>query len=144
MADCCDCCKKIEVECCKNGLGAIKNSDRRKIRFSSSRDIKCSIDIDSCLKVKYPNANRWDYLICYKTDSIFVEIHPAENTSNIEEVIKKKDWLDSIIKSSCINVQNKKFYWIASGRVKLKLDPRSKQSKMLAKKRINLVSFLHK
>jgi len=139
---CCECCKEISKnECCKTGLGAVKRSDREKYRFNNTREINCSIDIDSCLKDVFPEASRWDYLICYKDRAFFVEIHPANNGENIKEVLKKLDWLKSNVlrKAKCKNLKIY-IYWIATGRISY--STRSRQRKQIESKRIKLVSFL--
>lgn len=51
-------------DCLKNGLQALGNNSI-KIEVSSTRDLGGSVDIDTCLKKRYPNAPRWDYVFSY-------------------------------------------------------------------------------
>ncbi len=74
------------------GLGAILRQHRSKIVLLDTRGCEGSIDIDSCIKDKYPNDSRWDYCFAYKGDVFFVEVHTA-NSSEVSAVIKKLTWL---------------------------------------------------
>jgi hypothetical protein len=74
-------------ECCQAGLQAIKGSDRAKFVCGDTRKIEGSVDIDTCVKERYPEGNRWDYIPGYDGRVYFVEIHPAD-TKNISEMKK--------------------------------------------------------
>lgn len=55
----------------------------------------------------YPNASRWDYAIGYDQKAWFVEVHPA-NTSNVKEMLKKVEWLESrLVRIRDANLLNK-------------------------------------
>ena len=140
---CCECCKSISTNCCKNGLGAVKNLDRRKIHFNNPRNINCSIDIDSCLKTQYSNANRWDYLICYQDKFYFVEIHPATSGEKVKQVLKKFEWLKNTIlnRDNCRNSE-KVIYWIATDKITIS-KRHNKYKHQLEAKRIKLVRSLN-
>lgn len=49
----------------KSGLQALKGSDRSAVVAADTRLLAGSVDIDTEVKEKYPNANRWDYAIGY-------------------------------------------------------------------------------
>jgi hypothetical protein len=51
-----------------------------------------SVDIDTHLVRKYPQDNRWDYVIGYNRKAYFVEFHSAKD-SEVKVVIKKLQWL---------------------------------------------------
>ena len=138
---CCKCCESISDNCCKNGLKAIKSSDKGNFNFNNSRNINCSIDIDKCFENTYPNAPRWDYFICYQDKAYFVEIHPANSGEKVKEILKKFDWLKNNIlnKASC-RISKIHIYWIATGKVAI--SKRSRYGKQLEAKRIKLVSLL--
>ena len=138
---CCNCCNSISENCCKNGLNAIKNVDKQKMKFKNSRDINCSIDIDNCFKQNYPNSPRWDYFVCYGDKAYFIEIHPANGGEKVKEVINKLDWLMTNIlnKINCKNLK-KEIFWIATGEIRY--SPRSNYMKKITQKRIKLVKVL--
>ena len=45
------------AECLKNGLQALKRQDRNQIRYNASRDLRGSVDIDTCLRERYPTGS---------------------------------------------------------------------------------------
>jgi hypothetical protein len=108
--------------CIKNGLQAVGKPD--KVSLQETRTNAKSVDIDSCLKEDYPNENRWDYAVFIDIDAVlktaFIEIHPA-NESEVDEVIKKAQWMKRWIMDNQIRVitENRKFFWVSSGNVKI-------------------------
>jgi len=138
---CCNCCNGISENCCKDGLNAVKKVDKQKMKFKNSRNIHCSIDIDSCFKQNYPNSPRWDYLVCYGDKAYFIEIHPANGGEKVKEVINKLDWLRKNIlnKINCKNLA-KEIFWIATGNISY--SPKSKYMKRIEQKRIKLRKVL--
>ncbi|HOU12503.1 MAG TPA: hypothetical protein PKZ84_05260 [Anaerolineae bacterium] len=63
--------------CLQPGLQALQPAERAKITVSNTRELKGSVDIDACTKVKYPVEPRWDYVIGYQEFVYYVEFHPA-------------------------------------------------------------------
>jgi len=118
------------VSCVKPGLRAISNRDKGKIQNRlnlEGRNINCSIDLDSCLRNKYPDKSRWDYIIQYRAKHICIEVHPV-TAKEIKVIIDKLNWLLSL---SCIKkIDNKELVLISSNGVKLNL--RSREAKKLA------------
>ena len=108
--------------CIKNGLQAIGKPD--KVSLQETRTNAKSVDIDRCLKEDYPNENRWDYAVFIDIDAMlktaFIEIHPA-NESEVDEVIKKAQWMKRWIMDNQIRVitENRKFFWVSAGNVKI-------------------------
>ncbi len=104
--------------CYKPGLKALEHSGKQKhsnkIKVKDTRKLEGSVNLDNCLKEKYPNANRWDYMFGYKTQTYFVEIHPAYD-SQVKKIIEKKKWLTSW-KSTTPFKNDNKFYWLPSGK----------------------------
>ncbi len=80
------------------GLQAIEKCDKDAVVVKDSRLVDGSLNIDKMTQNAYPHDARWDYAIGYDGKACYVEVHPA-NTSNIPEMAKKKEWLDSWLKS---------------------------------------------
>ena len=83
-----------------------------------ARRLDGSLNIDEETKMLYPNESRWDYAVGYDGKVYYVEVHPA-NTSNIEEVIKKKVWLVKWLKEkapslNALKAGSPKFQWAAT------------------------------
>lgn len=105
------------------GLKAIKNVDKSKIKAADTKKLDGSINIDSCVKNKYPNGERWDYAISYTGKVCYCEVHPAE-TSEVTKMLDKLTWLKGWLKDDApsINVlpsYSIKYVWIPSGRVNI-------------------------
>ena len=75
----------------KDGLQAVESKDAPRIKPQNPRKLSGSIYLDKCLKSANPHEARWDYVIGYDERAFFAEVHPA-NTSNVDEVVKKKNW----------------------------------------------------
>lgn len=107
--------------CYRPGLRGVKTSDKKYFQCRNTSNIEGSVDIDSCLASKYPNENRWDYVIGYDDQNYFIEIHPA-STSNISEIIAKKNWLMQWLRNqrSPLLQRSYSFHWIATGKVNIR------------------------
>lgn len=131
------------ANCFQTGLKAM-GAHATKIEVENTRLLCGSINIDECLKLKYPQSNRWDYAICYNKSVYFIEVHSG-HTGEVNTMLKKlqwlKDWLSSdaqVLKS--IAAKPKAFFWILSkGNHILK---GSRQSKLLAQKGLTPISRL--
>lgn len=102
----------------REGLQAIVKADKRAVMVKDARRLDGSLNIDEETKMLYPNESRWDYAVGYDGKVYYVEVHPA-NTSNVEEVIKKKLWLDKWLKEkapsmSALKAGSPKFQWAAT------------------------------
>jgi hypothetical protein len=102
----------------QSGLSALGQYSR-KVSCKNPRLLEGSIDIDTCTEKKYPTDNRWDYALSYSQKIYFVEVHPA-NTSEIDAVLKKLQWLKSWLelhapKINQLSKAQPAFYWIQSG-----------------------------
>jgi len=75
----------------KAGLQAL-GANSNKVKGYVPRDLKGSVDIDTCLKYLYPNDPRWDYVFGYKNNIYYVEVHQGK-ISEVESVIAKFNWL---------------------------------------------------
>ncbi len=122
----------------KSGIQAIKGNERAKFSFSDNRKIKGSVDIDSALKSKYPEQNRWDYAIGYGDVVVYAEVHPCA-TSEVSIVINKRDWLIQWLKGKPIDKLGKSLYWVATQGVAIK---DAKKKKELSMKGIKVCSKL--
>ena len=107
--------------CYQPGLRAL-GSHSSKIQPADTRCCEGSVDLDACLQTRYPDDNRWDYVLSYKKKAYFVEVHPAQ-TSEVETVLKKLSWLKNWIATHAPLVHKQKaanpYYWIASGKVNI-------------------------
>ena len=132
--------EKIEAikNCYCEGLNAIEKKNKNYLRFSNSRSIEGSVNLDKCLKNTCPNDNRWDYAIGYKNKVYFVEIHPATK-NEIDTVFKKLEWLKRNKQNTVFKSDNN-YYWIGTDGVKI--SPSSNDYKKIAKSGIKLIGFL--
>ncbi len=107
------------AECLKNGLQAL-GGNSRKIKVRVTRDLKGSVDIDTCLGRRYRNAPRWDYVFGYKDRVYYVEVHPADNTRKVREVTAKLQWLRQWRKRSARSLEDLEgqstYHWISTGK----------------------------
>ena len=101
------------------GLQAL-GANSSVIKAKNNRNINGSVDIDATTNSLYPQASRWDYTVGYEEYAYFVEVHPA-NTSNINEMIHKKEWLEYWLNIHAPELEKIKakapYYWVPSGRV---------------------------
>lgn len=107
----------------KEGLQALGNYSN-KVTPSDTKKCEGSVDIDSALRDVVINSRkvyaedcRWDYAIGYDGKIYFIEVHSAE-TSQVTQVLKKHRWLKDFLVAQApeLNKEDKRFYWIASGR----------------------------
>ena len=107
------------TECLKPGLQAL-GSNSNKVRADSTRELMGSVDIDTCLAKDYPDAPRWDYVFGYKSRIYYVEVHPADSTGEVKNVIAKLVWLKQWRKRSAPNLDDLEnrstYHWVSSGR----------------------------
>lgn len=101
------------------GLAAL-GSDSRYVMVEKPRSIDGSVDIDTCTKTLYPDANRWDYVISYAGCAYYVEIHPATG-GMVKEMEAKLAWLKQWLKQKAKPLENypagsPRFSWIHSGK----------------------------
>lgn len=80
------------------GVQALKKSDRGGLVVGDTRLLDGSVDIDTEVKEKYPNENRWDYAIGYSGNVCYVEVHPAY-TSEVSTIENKMKWLKNWLKN---------------------------------------------
>jgi hypothetical protein len=118
--------------CYQPGLKGL-GSYRTKLSLGNSSLCDGSVDIDECVKGKYPNANRWDYCFGYNNEAYFVEVHSA-NTSEVSTMLNKLQWLKDWLNSSAPELNKIKarppYYWIMSG--KYAILPNSRQARQIA------------
>lgn len=128
----------------REGLQALESKDAGKVKPQNPRKLSGSVYLDKCLKTTNPHDARWDYVIGYREKAYFVEVHPA-NTSNVDEVVKKKKWLDVWLKTNALDLKEMmagtSYYWIASGKVAIL--PNSPQARKIAKNKLVLCKELN-
>ena len=128
----------------REGLQALESKDAGKVKPQNPRKLSGSVYLDKCLKTTNPHDARWDYVIGYSEKAYFVKVHPA-NTSNVDEVVKKKKWLDVWLKTNALDLKammaGTGYYWIASGKVAIL--PNSPQARKIAKNKLVLCKELN-
>lgn len=128
----------------REGLQALESKDAGKVKPQKPRKLSGSVYLDKCLKTTNPHDARWDYVIGYREKAYFVEVHPA-NTSNVDEVVKKKKWLEVWLKTNALDLKammaGTGYYWIASGKVAIL--PNSPQARKIAKNKLVLCKELN-
>lgn len=107
------------AQCLKKGLQAL-GGNSNKIEVRETRCLTGSVDIDTCLTNRYPNAPRWDYVFGYKDQIYYVEIHPAGSTGEVKTVVAKLMWLKQWRKLAAKNLEDLEnqstYHWVSSGR----------------------------
>jgi hypothetical protein len=127
----------------QSGLSAL-GQYATKVSYKDSRLLEGSVDIDTCTTFKYPNDNRWDYVLAYNQKVYFVEVHSA-NTSQVITVIRKLQWLKNWLNFNApiINQLPKAqpaYYWIQSG--SFAIPKNSPQYRKVIQNRIKPISLL--
>lgn len=119
------------------GLQALKRADREHITCTNPHDLAGSVDMDSALREIYPNEPRWDYAVGIKHDpntdkAIWIEVHPASSTAEVNTVIAKLHWLKSWAADVVPDLLSltREYIWIATGSIAFSQD--SPQRKRLA------------
>jgi hypothetical protein len=129
----------------KAGLKAIGRDYRKRIDAPDSRRIAGSVDIDEALKKQYPNANRWDYAIGYKSNgeddkAYFVEFHKA-TVDEVDRVVKKKLWIAHWMNDKPLGrLSSIVFVWVSAGRIKIPSN--APERRILYKHGLRLVPML--
>ncbi|MDE6192862.1 MAG: hypothetical protein K2M83_02605 [Muribaculaceae bacterium] len=105
----------------QKGLSAM-GANSKAIKATDTKLIDGSVDIDNAVKALYPNDARWDYVIGFANEALFVEVHPAD-TKNVTEMVEKVKWLKKWLSASAPMLKelhkSGDFFWIPSGRVKI-------------------------
>ena len=129
----------------RQGLQALKKTDRSKVSCSDTSKLDGSLDIDTQVKALYPNSDRWDYAISYSGKVCYYEVHPAE-TSEVTKMIGKITWLKQWLKDKALAINvlpanSPKYVWVSSGRVNVL--PTSREAKRISSSGIVLTSRLN-
>lgn len=135
---------RLKESCYSNsyqpGKGAIKGKYREKIRVNNPKNLKGSMDIDETCKGSEPNSPRWDYLVVILKNNFenlaLIEIHGATKPGNVDEVIKKKQWLIQWLNQAKLTDFKRKFIWVAADGVSI--SPQSRYAKKLAESGISM------
>ena len=119
----------------KPGLRALQAQDRPHVNPEDPRRLQGSVDVDSALQCRQPDANRWDFAIGYRhanrqRDFIYwVEVHTAAD-NQVKVVLKKLRWLRSWLhgEGNPLDHFDREFIWVSSGATSFTLDaPQRKQ-----------------
>lgn len=124
-------------DCYREGLHALKHSDRSYICIQNPRSCNGSVYLDNCLLNSHTADNRWDYTIGIGNRAFFIEIHPAE-TSEVDVMIRKLLWLKNWLAGDGHRLNairaNPSFFWVASGR--FNIAKTSRQYRLLAQQQL--------
>ncbi len=105
--------------CLKAGLQAL-GANRSKVEVRETRELTGSVDIDTCLKKRYPTESRWDYVFGYKDRICYMEIHPAGSTGEVGRIVAKLGWLKQWRRHSAPSLEDLEYcstyHWVSSGR----------------------------
>jgi len=110
----------------RTGLRALAKNDRQLIT-ADGNNLTGSVNLDESLKKgEHAQASRWDYGIGYKRNNsevaIWVEVHPASSTSEVQNVSKKLKWLKDFLDAAPqLRAMTFAFFWVAKGGVNLRL-----------------------
>lgn len=106
------------------GLQALKRADAKHITCTKPGTLAGSVDVDSALYEIYPNEPRWDYAVGIKNDqttdwTIWIEVHPASSTGEVNVVIAKLRWLKSWAADAAPELLSltREYVWVATGSV---------------------------
>ena len=102
------------ADCRRKGLQAL-GSNSSKVEVTSTRSLKGSVDIDTCLKRLYPNVPRWDYVLGYKDRVYYVEVHQGK-TSEVDSIIAKFNWLRRWCKTTNLETlkDQSTYHWVST------------------------------
>jgi len=107
------------ANCFQLGLRAL-GGNSMYVSVANTREINGSVDLDTCLRDSYPDANRWDYTFGYGGRSYYLEVHPA-STNEVDTVIRKLTWLKGWLNAEGVRLQAlnapQPYNWVASGKV---------------------------
>lgn len=121
------------------GLRALNNRDKEHIDPEDTKRLTGSVALDSKLRRKYPNDERWDYGIGHRPTNLtketvyWVEIHPASN-GEVKVVLAKLQWLQEWLRKNAphLYAMRKAYVWISSGKTSFTLSsPQQKQFALL-------------
>ena len=118
------------ASCFQPGLKAL-GSHSQKIKVGDNSHVNGSVELDECVRTKYPSANRWDYIFCYRSKVYFVEVHTA-STGEVSTVLLKLQWLKDWLAQQAPLINKlkaeKPYYWVqTNGMHILKHAPQYKQ-----------------
>ncbi len=123
------------VNAYQTGLHALTEKHKNHLTCSKPRRITGSVNVENALKPQHPNDPLWDYCVGVAEDTnidriIWIEIHPAAKSQNIDDVIKKHEWLVRWldVAGAHLNAMHRLFVWIPSGESRIApTDPRRKK-----------------
>lgn len=117
----------------REGLGAVRNVDRNRLRCANPRRLRGSVNLDQALKLAFPNHPRWDYAIGVSRGTqsdhvVWLEVHPASSL-HVDEVLNKLRWLNGWLASDAPELRRlpAHFYWVATGTVSFRRGSRDEK-----------------
>lgn len=122
----------------------MKGKDRGLVVCEGGSNISCSVDIDAHFSTAEASSPRWDYglgVVSGAEYAVWIEVHPANSTKEVDAVIRKFAWLKEKLgredfrrlrelTSLADGRKTKAFQWIVTGRCSFRAG--SKEEKKLA------------
>jgi hypothetical protein len=107
----------------QGGLQALRRVDRKHVGTDATDRLKGSVDVETCLKEKYPRDRQWDYAVGFRPADFngeviyWIEVHPAAD-GEIKVVLAKLEFLQSWLCSAGrkLDVMPWVFIWVSSGK----------------------------
>lgn len=102
-----------------DGIGALKNADRRYLASEVRATFADSLDIDTALQEGNPQAHRWDYLLGHLPSRtvIGIEPHSAKEDQVSRIIQKQKAARTQLAKHLRPGERVVEWLWVASGTV---------------------------
>jgi hypothetical protein len=111
-----------DLNTCVPGVGLrALSAHSRVVTDYDPRRLEGSLDLDRCLRERYPNDNRWDYVFGYRGHAWYLEVHEANGGHSV--VIGKAAWLRKWLAANRRGISGmptvgKRLYWAPTGRVR--------------------------
>ena len=102
----------------RDGLGALVPAHRDHLDGKIRPAFADSLDLDATLREKFPQTNRWDYLLGHSQTGAIVglEPHPATSDQVSTVIAKRKASLEQLKPHLRAGARVSAWFWVASGR----------------------------
>ncbi len=130
----------ILYPCLREGIQAVRASDRSALDEALRPLIADSLDFDTALAKAHPNAPRWDYFVSFPSKGCLfgLEVHPASGRKEVEAVIAKKTYSAPLMKAALHSGGISWWFWVPTRQVGL--SPMDRTRRILQQNGITLVA----
>jgi hypothetical protein len=107
----------------REGLQALREVDRNRLRTSTPRILRGSLNLEEAFPRGGSDEPRWDYCIGLagrRADiAVWLEVHPASSQGHIGEMKRKLEWLRAWLKRDAPALRKlpAQYVWLVTGRV---------------------------